>query len=158
VANKIEEICVSLETAKRLQEAGIVIDAIFYWAKLTGRDFQSDWHIIGHDEMVNISFGKYAIETYQFYPAPTADEFEWDVLPDLLSIDGVTYFIKITKAVNHWRVNYWRDDWDVVDLISYDKLGDLFPVNDHKLCEVMASVAIWLKHDLSGQNDVKSEG
>jgi hypothetical protein len=152
MANKPEEaLCVSLETAKRLQVVGIVVKpSCFYWAKITGKDFMSDWHLISHNDWIEKSFSTMKEITLEWIPAPTAEGFDYPELPDVVETNGKIYFLRITKAVNHWRINYCNhNSYDKsICLIDYDKLGDLFPENDHKLCEVMATVAIWIKQNV----------
>ena len=146
MANKPEDICVPLEMAKRLQEAGIVIDTVWYWIK------RSDtWILTNNDCRYSHCVEKWLGESERIlYPAPTADEFDYTELPDVVIRDGVVYTLRITKALNHWRINYCNhNSYDKsICLIEYDKLGDDFPENEHKLCEVLAMVAIWLKQNI----------
>ncbi|MDD4972693.1 MAG: hypothetical protein PHT07_24955, partial [Paludibacter sp.] len=108
------------------------------WVQITDHGKQSEWHIEEINKLVRYT-DNYSCDV-EVYPAPTAEEFSFE---DYISKDGALAIFKITKAEHHWRVNYY--DYLGWALIDYDKLGELFPVNDHKLCEVMASVKLWLK-------------
>jgi hypothetical protein len=145
MANKPEDICVSLETAKSLHEAGIDVNpSCFYWTKITGKDFMSEWAIITHDVFIDKCLRETANVIIEWCPAPTAEEFGWEVLPDVVERNGVLYVLRITKAVNHWRVVYYEHYEGLESFPNYDHLD---PLNDHSLCEVMATVAIWLKQN-----------
>lgn len=150
MANKPEDICVSLETARRLHDAGIVIDSCFYWIQYDAYDFElrTDFHLVSNDAMENKRHDD-TVNVLRYYPAPTAEEFDYTELPDSIVRNGTLYFLRITKAVNHWRL-YYYDRYDEHDSFpDYDYL-DPFP-KEHKLCEVMASVVIWLKQNIESE-------
>ncbi len=135
----LEKICVSLETAKKLHEAEIKIESIFYWVKN-----RSDKVTIYTEYYLTDSWDDY--QHCEIYPAPTAEEIE---LPDYVEVGDSDdfheklYFLNITLGVNHWRINY-INRWNNKALIDYDELEDVFEF-EHKLCEVMCYVKIWLK-------------
>jgi hypothetical protein len=68
MSNKLENICISLETAKRLHEAGIKIKSYFYWVKN-----ESDKATTYIEYYLTDSPEKKHCEVY---PAPTAEELE----------------------------------------------------------------------------------
>ncbi len=129
----LEDICVSLETAKKLVEAGIEIDSNFCW--FIYEEYRNQKPEILPRE--NIEYPERRIK----YPAPTTDEFD---MLDVIVHEGVVYSLRISRGVNAWVANYIDRYEDHAPLVDYDKL-DPYPFNDHKLSEVFASVRIWLK-------------
>ena len=122
-ANEYENICVSLNTAKKLIEVGIEVESHFCWNSLPYME-QNDL--------------KYTIKQF---PAPTFEELD----PiDHIEKDGKMYILRITKAVNHWLINYvnLRNPKDC--LINRDNHHF---TNEHSLCETMAEVMIQLKKE-----------
>jgi hypothetical protein len=148
MAHNLEDICVSLETAKRLQEAGIVIESLFSWFYYENATFSEPHLKLTSDNRAG----------WSSYPAPTAEEFDYQELPDVVECNGIGYFLRITKGVNHWRVYYYDHYNESKSFPDYDHL-DPFP-NDHSLCEVIASVAIWVKQNIKseGKDDTYNSG
>ena len=92
-----KDICVSLETAKALSEAGIVVESYFAWATLSWKGGVSDWHI---ETMADV--GEYSRrEEYKinYYPAPTAAEL-WGILPKRIDAFDLTIRNNATVAQN----------------------------------------------------------
>lgn len=130
---KLEKICVSLETAKRLQEAGIVIDTIFGWFYNTKFNLS----------MLDNTSSEFYSANWLYYPAPTAEEIN---LPSVVVAEGFRFYLRISKDHQCWKINYCRLDSEehIVHLIDDgDKTDSL------KLCEVLATVAIWLKQNVA---------
>ena len=99
MANKPEDICVSLDTAKRLQESGIVIDALYYWMQYDAYDFEirTDFHLVTNEALENKREDD-TVNVIRYYPAPTAEEFERFITSDYN--DNVTKIDTITNGGN----------------------------------------------------------
>lgn len=141
---ELERICISLETAKKLKEKGIVIDSVLKYYHiydlLYGIPRHSTWSI-GTDNDIGAVKWIASRSVDLIYPAPTAEEID---IPDHIEIQSSIYLLEIKLAINHWMVNYYNPGGEK-SLIDYDKLC---PYPDaHKLCEVMASVLIFLKEN-----------
>lgn len=81
----LEDICISLETAKKLFKAGIKIDSEFYWVQKSGYSFQSDWALITSADYLKLCFEPVyddVHEVIEAYPAPTAEEIERYITDD----------------------------------------------------------------------------
>lgn len=126
------DFCISLELAKRLFNADIIIDSYFNWV---------DYKYVAYLETEKHPITWFPIppRTIGKYPAPTFEELN---LPDHIETEAGVYFLQIKLIINHWIINYYNPVTDK-PLINRDKF-ELFP-NDHKLVDVGACVLIELK-------------
>lgn len=130
MSNELKSICVSLETAKKLVEAGIVIESVFSWfyfdeivgtkgiQKLPVQWLIKDWTRKNEEE------GK-------CYPAPTAEEIVV-VMPESLNIKGWDKPLKMERSDGKYHC-------------FYDIYGEV--LHNDKLCEALAQMLPWLKQE-----------
>jgi len=106
----IENICVSLELAKKLKEAGYPQDSLFWW------NFYSPGAM--DEEFVRVAYGRYRLENIgqdseESISAPTAAEIG-EVLPDQIEENGNFYDQDIQKlsgfkGKTQWGIRYYTD-------------------------------------------------
>ena len=158
---KAEKICVSLETAKRLHEAGIIVDSYYHWVSSI---YVSEEDSIKYPDLVHTEsdIGQYYCadhkgqpafvllqtsdsnchsiinldyEPVRFdYPAPTAEEL-WSILPHRIDVDRCSYRLKLYKLF----------DDDILAEYEFNYTTPYYVSEDNKLCETLAKLAIKLK-------------
>ena len=128
-----EKFCVSLETAKRLQEAGIVVDSYFHWV---GSKFSARKPMLTFNNIMPEAFTyceQYRMGLFK-YPAPTAEEL-WSILPHRIDVDRCSYRLKLYKLF----------DDDILAEYEFNYTTPYYVSEDNKLCETLAKLAIKLK-------------
>ena len=131
-----EKFCVSLEAAKRLHEAGIMVDSYFHWAiisqKITFNPLYNEVYVLDHKTKefwnANNNLGGNSI------PAPTAEEL-WSILPHRIDVDRCSYRLKLYKLF----------DDDILAEYEFNYTTPYYVSEDNKLCETLAKLAIKLK-------------
>ena len=127
-----EKFCVSLEAAKRLHEAGIMVDSYFHWAiisqKITFNPLYNEVYVLDHKTKefwnANNNLGGNSIS------APQAEELEYYIT------DGYT---RVDLAIG---IKYFGGKLGIVCKIDYTFIVS----GDHnKRCEALAELAIKLK-------------
>ena len=132
-----EELCVSLETAKRLHENGIVVESYFAWVKLEFLGGISDWHIEKtQDVLLHLNDDFYKIECY---PALTAEELR-KYLKTWVSMNDKRYKLTITFEDNGSIRAYYF----CYQVRKNQVLGDEIKEYD-TLCEAFADTVMTLK-------------
>ncbi len=134
----LEDICINLDTAKKLVEAGVVIECVFK-------------HYRELDMLYGIVRGKYwnigtAEEIEQLkrtsdkdidlvYPAPTVEEI-WHLLPQYIDIDDETYWLSQEpgNAKGITLIRYMTIGCKIIKEFSSDSI-----------CEILAQMLLWLK-------------
>lgn len=131
---KLEDICVSLELAKELRDAGYPQeDSLFYWVKKA-----TEISVMGKGVM------EYAPEAV-ICAAPTCAEIG-DKLPAIIThSEGNHYYLKIEKEHCYdqeegWYSNYFDDDgWCLID--------DNDPFHQIRLVESFCNLWLYLKKE-----------
>jgi len=126
--NKLEDVCVKLELAKKLKEAGYPQESLFYWV-----DTDDDGDITLHleDEWSTVS-GEWgdgsSLKEHQHFSAPTASELAENIGEHILWFRAMGRTLK-----NGWYI--------VVDSIEETQVyGD-------SLADVLANLWLWLKEE-----------
>ena len=142
--NKLEDICVSLEVAKRLHEAGIVVDSFARWVivsqKITYNPALHDVYCLMNATdafyKTNDRLGGSSI------PAPTAEE-SWILLPQYIEINNEIYYLSQEggNAQGFTLIRYMSLDNTILVEFSSDRVSD-----------ITTEMLIWLKQS------AKSEG
>ncbi len=140
----LENLCVSLETAKALVATGIVIESVFSWFTRCNesRLDYTDW--------LNV-------DKWQQYPASTSEEL-WTLIPYTLNSPNLEYNDRgHLKFYIESRETYYQDvnkkllDANVVAWNTYlARITDNYKVNESfnlKLCEALAQMLLWLKKE-----------
>ena len=94
---KLEQICVSLELAKELKEAGYPQRALHWWGGIGNMDIWCD-HV--KEEMPPQE------KRFTWYAAPTASELG-EKLPESIKKDGENYLIFQTLVNGYVKLGYW---------------------------------------------------
>ena len=134
----LEDICISLEIAKKLADAGIKIDSVHFWVQYASTH---KWYLRQPKQ-------------YQYPPdmieneiaGPTADEFE---LPNCITNAGDVYhFIHIKTYVDAHRIYYTTLPFNPF-IEDQEEINKRVIMNEQsfKLCEVFAKTAMWLKKE-----------
>jgi hypothetical protein len=120
----LEKICVSFETAKRLVEAGIVLEkSVFSW-------FFNKNALYSTFPMLKFTNDNRA--RLSSYPAPTAEEF---VLPDKIEYDFHKCKLHCVKQDGEW--------WVCIELgVTHSPY-----FHNVKLCESLSEMLLWLKEN-----------
>lgn len=107
---------VSLDLAKQLYEAGIVVDSEFWW-----REQDGEWMIAHGKDWYGTN-----------YPAPLASELG-ELLPVYAQFEeeSLPFQIKIEKGIrdvdtDEWEVLYWRYSKTLVSEPEYQEQGRVF--------------------------------
>jgi len=140
---KAEKICVSLETAKRLHEAGIVVDSYFHWV---GSKFSARKPILTFNNIMPEAFTyceQYRMGLFK-YPAPTAEEL-LAILPKKIEYDGLPFKMEITESETH------PSEYLLWYLYRPTKI--YMSVNGNRLCEIIAKMLIRLKKEAGYELD-----
>jgi hypothetical protein len=126
----LENICVSLETAKKLVEAGIVLESVFSW-------FFNKNALYSTFPMLKFTNDNRA--RWSSYPAPTAEEL-WKLLPFCI---GETPTSSLTPFMQTIILNtiVYRDSERKNDSVKW-----MVVVKD-TLCEAMSEMFFWLKEN-----------
>ena len=129
-----KDICVSFETAKALQDAGVVVESYFSWAKAWdwGSNI-SDWRIETMMDVVRYSM-VYQIE---YLPAPTAEEL-YSYLPKFTTIDDKFYRLRMYINNDNLLQVYYQYYPD------REYLGDIIATH-LRPCEAFAKLVIRVK-------------
>jgi hypothetical protein len=122
----LEDICVSLETANSLVEAGVVIESIYIW----GNDC-----VTNEIRLFRSDSTRLVDKQQPVYPAPTAEEIK---LPTHYpsKLDDFNYECHIGILNNGYTVCY-------TDGLSYPTPT----FANSKLCEALAQMLLWLKKE-----------
>jgi hypothetical protein len=129
----LENICVSLETAKALFEAGIVIESTFYWWECSwGNHQNTEWHL-GTKFDSDLQRMNWAWLERR-YPAPTAEEL-FNLIPLKILYKNYVHFLS-------FRRNYSRNN-------KYELFGNFGgkTFDNKRLCELLADLLLWLKKE-----------
>ena len=139
----LEDICISLETARKLVEAGIKIEYYFFWVRTYGFDIESKWEIRTMKELIVLGLDQeieddvHEVALFEVYPAPTAEEL-WELLPFCIGKKPNSDLTPYMKDVTLGGIAYWdRESKEILHLI----------VIKSTLCESFAKMAIWLKQN-----------
>jgi len=150
----LENLCVSLETAKKLHEAGIRVESCFYWWECSwGNHQNTEWHL-GTKYDSDLQKMNWAWLECSF-PAPTAEEL-WKLIPYSFSSDKIkyndrgrlkfyidpieTYYPDVDKKLVAANVVAWHTYLARLDTDEY-KMKE--SSNLH-LCEALADMLLWL--------------
>lgn len=93
----LQQICVSLELAKQLKEAGYPQKSLFWWAPPDRSDIKQ--HISAYP----------GLRPEMAIAAPTASEI-LNILPCRIWVNGTHYEITLFKADKHWHEDGSSDD------------------------------------------------
>lgn len=131
---KLEDICISLETAKALVGVGLEIESVCWWIE---QSYQVPM-LVDHKPNVWMSDVK-------IYPAPTVEEL-LILLPREIIIKKPydIYSLIIRKLLyDNIYVNYFNSKrWMLVNIaIHNERLSNI------KLCEALAELLLWLKKE-----------
>lgn len=140
-----ESICVSLETAKKLKEAGWNKETVFIWAD-EGDSF-SQWYI----EVWGMFFKRNDTlkDTPHYYYAPTSAEIELPIEITCINyrqdLDGIRYYWCQENFFNYEDRIYTKDVIIGCFGPQYSKIYSIaFPAKEEFTSEVEAKAATWL--------------
>ena len=119
-----KESVVSFETARTLQEKGVIIDSVFSWG----------YEIIVEEPLLDFADSRRFNLQMPQYPAPNADEI-WNILPDHLKIKNSIYFLEAGKYGSDAYAMYaYTEDIDIA-----------YRADKESLREALADLAMILK-------------
>ena len=130
-----EDIVVSLSLAKKLKEAGIEHDSLWYWIRWKDKD---KWNIKCPDEYMKREW-KFS-PLVEYYSAYTATEL-MEKLPSLVRTpEGNHFTLCVYKESNSYIVQYegWR----------CDEIETLCEFENRKLADALAQALIWVKKNV----------
>jgi len=137
-----ENICISLEMAKKLKENGIECKSCFYWVNARCED-ESYRYVLavlkqcGYSEILS---DNHITDIKEIYPAPTLQEF-LKLLPFEIQESGslrVKYYLMIERlSAEYFRVKYISDSGVSIGRIDVDE--------DLKIA--LSETLIWLKQN-----------
>jgi len=116
--------CVSLELAKELVAAGVVIESEFIWV-ISGEWPNGEKFCPEVPEIVRHKLNRSPYRSIQSYPAPLASELT-ELLPQKLKISNNKHYSQLTiinMDKDLWDVDYYQ--WGKEDIVSahYHTLG-----------------------------------
>jgi hypothetical protein len=124
----LEKICVSLETAEKLVEAGIKIESEIFWQWI---DEKGTYIPMLKSDIDRLS----SVLAIKRYPAPTAEEL-FDLIPLSIDFEGCIRFISIRR--NQTRTNKYE---------MFDNFGGA-TFDNPKLSETLAQIVLWLTENI----------
>ena len=129
--------CVSLETAKKLQDAGVEIDTPMAWV----RKDKKEWEL--RDKYtLDGCYRKEDVRRFEIIPTPTTNEMlEW--LPEYKITDDGDAYLQIKKRDGFYYPSYfWADGMDYGNTFEYG-----FEIKDKLPQEALAKLCLWVRKE-----------